>query len=66
MLDFTLESFNRTVNETDAGATPAKIARSGVDRRRAAATAHPPPSSTLPKRRRHDRLNAAKHLPLEW
>lgn len=65
MLDLTLESPRRFLNEIVTLAEPGKTKRAIADRRAAAAGKESP--STIPrKRRRHDGLNTGKHGPLEW
>lgn len=65
MLDFTLESPKRFLNEIVTLAQPGNTERALTDRRTAAAGTQSP--STLPrKRRRHDGLNCGKQAPLIW
>lgn len=65
MLDFTLESPKRFLNEIVTVTEPGNTRRAVMDRRTVAAGTQSP--STLPrKRRRHDGLNCAKQAPLVW
>jgi hypothetical protein len=64
MLDFTVGSPKRFLNELVSLAEPGKTARAAGDRR--SATAGQPTASIGRKRRRHDNLNSAKPAPLDW
>jgi hypothetical protein len=65
MLDFTLESPRRFLNEIVTVAEPGKTERAVADRR--AAVAGPPSrSNPLRKRRRYDSMNSTKPAPIEW
>ena len=65
MLDFTVVSPQRFLNEFVSLAEPGKTARAAGDRRSANPGATPP-SGVLRKRRRHDNLGCAKPAPLQW
>lgn len=65
MLDFTVESPKRFLDEFVTRAEPGKTARAPGDRRAANAGAAPAPG-LLMKRRRHDSLGCARPAPLEW
>ena len=64
MLDFTVVSPTRFLNEFVSLAEPGKTARAPGDRR--SAVPGKPSTSLARKRRRHDSLNSAKMAPLEW
>lgn len=63
MLEFTLASPKRFLNDILTLAEPGTTRRALADRR----VANGPTGATLPrKRRRHDGLNSGKQAPLEW
>ena len=65
MLEFTLASPKRLLNDIVTLAEPGATRRALADRRVAASNG--PTSATVPrKRRRHDGLNSGKQAPLEW
>lgn len=65
MLEFTLKSPKRFLNDIVTLAQPGKSRRALLDRR--AATPMPGDQSNVPrKRRRHDGLNNTKHVLLDW
>jgi hypothetical protein len=64
MLDFTVESPTRFLNELVSLAQPGKTARAAGDRRSAAPAT--PSASIGRKRRRNDGLNNGKLAPLQW
>lgn len=67
MLDFTVESPKRFLDEFGTRAEPGKTARAPGDRRSTkAGTAPVSGLLLLLKRRRHDSLSCVKPAPLEW
>lgn len=65
MLDFTVQSPQRFLNEFVSLAEPGKTARAAGDRR-SANPAAAPASGVVRKRRRHDNLGCGKPVPLQW
>lgn len=65
MLEFTLESPKRFLNEIVSLAEAGNTKRARADRRTAVA-GKPSPSGMPRKRRHHDALYLGKPVPLEW
>ena len=65
MLELTLESPKRFLNEIVTLAAPGDARRALADRRVAGA-GQQSSSATPRKRRRHDGLNSGKQVPLQW
>ncbi|MDB5920219.1 MAG: hypothetical protein JWR40_4453 [Massilia sp.] len=65
MLDFTVNSPKRFLNEIVSLAAPVTTPRAAGDRR-AAKPGVAPASGSARKRRRHDNLNCGQAAPLKW
>ncbi|MDB5915798.1 MAG: hypothetical protein JWR40_32 [Massilia sp.] len=65
MLDFTVNSPGRFLNDLVSLAEPGSTARAASDRRAAKPGVAPAPGVAR-KRRRHDNLNSGQAAPLTW